>query len=275
MFNNNQLTTQMAPMAPLAAPLAAREVQPIIEAYHENAGNPRYGFRHLLLSVTDVAARVKPLGVSDILWAEAINKLEGLEPGDRDKLWPEPVAGFKDLSNRLQLQDKAMAEDSQRLQATETNVKLLQRHFQTDTLPWVQRLRQKEQDLQCRLLKIMRIVEGLEGKGLHIALTRGEAQLQEQLRSINRQLQGSSVELLRRVDVLLAVSRMQAGVGGISGQWLSGAGKINDQSLVDMREVMRQQTDAISRIVGALKQGMRDLDIIAAEGGKNGKHAIR
>lgn len=218
MFNNNQLTTQMAPMAPLAAPLAAREVQPIIEAYHENAGNPRYGFRHLLLSVTDVAARVKPLGVSDILWAEAINKLEGLEPGDRDKLWPEPVAGFKDLSNRLQLQDKAMAEDSQRLQATETNVKLLQRHFQTDTLPWVQRLRQKEQDLQvrafisrelqrvtasfavsvisfcllivqCRLLKIMRIVEGLEGKGLHIALTRGEAQLQEQLRSINRQLQ--------------------------------------------------------------------------------------
>lgn len=30
----------------------------------------------------------------------------------------------------------------------------LRRHFETDTLPWVQRLHQKEQELQRRLLKV-------------------------------------------------------------------------------------------------------------------------
>lgn len=31
----------------------------------------------------------------------------------------------------------------------------LRRHFETDTLPWIQRLRQKEQELQRRLLKVL------------------------------------------------------------------------------------------------------------------------
>ncbi len=30
----------------------------------------------------------------------------------------------------------------------------LRRHFETDTLPWIQRLHQKEQELQRRLLKV-------------------------------------------------------------------------------------------------------------------------
>ncbi|KAG0586846.1 hypothetical protein KC19_2G122000 [Ceratodon purpureus] len=262
---SGSLQTQMAPVAPVVVPLPAREIQAIVDAYRDDVGNPQDGFKYLLLSVTDPAARFKPMGVSDILWAEAMNKLEGLDSMDRERLWPEMVHGFKDLSRRLKLQDEASTADVQRLQATESNVKLLRRHFETDTLPWLQRLHQKEQELQRRTLKIMRMVEGLEGKGLHMALTRGEARLGDHLRGLTRQLQGASAELPRRVETLLSVSRMQVGLGGGSQSVLLGPGKIDNQSLAEMHKVLQQQTEAISRLATVLKKDMRDIDIILTE----------
>jgi len=40
------------------------------------------------------------------------------------------------------------------------------------------------------VLQIMRMVEGLEGKGMHMALSRGEAKLGEHLRGLTRQVSG-------------------------------------------------------------------------------------
>ncbi|KAL6188202.1 hypothetical protein ACLB2K_039595 [Fragaria x ananassa] len=97
----SQLTTQMAPVAPLPCSLADRDIQAIVDAYKDEPGNPKYGFKHLLFSVTDPQFRVKPAGVSDIMWVEAMGKLEGLSSTDRERLWPELVQGFKDLSQRL------------------------------------------------------------------------------------------------------------------------------------------------------------------------------
>ena len=37
------------------------------------------------------------------MWAEAMGKLEGTESSDRERLWPQLVRGFKDLSERLKL----------------------------------------------------------------------------------------------------------------------------------------------------------------------------
>jgi nuclear pore complex protein Nup54 len=37
------------------------------------------------------------------MWAEAINKLEGMDSAERERLWPELVQGFKDLSRRLKV----------------------------------------------------------------------------------------------------------------------------------------------------------------------------
>lgn len=96
--------------------------------------------QHLLFSVTDPQYRTKPPGVSDvssirhvfpteefsslcmyffflsdstlspdnslhcqIMWAEAMAKLEGMESADRERLWPQLVQGFKDLSQRLKV----------------------------------------------------------------------------------------------------------------------------------------------------------------------------
>ncbi|XP_058103292.1 nuclear pore complex protein NUP54 [Magnolia sinica] len=265
-INAPQLTTQMAPVAPLPFSLADRDIQAIVDAYKDEPGNPKYAFKHLLFSVTDPAMRVKPAGVSDIMWAEAMGKLEGMESTNRERLWPQLVQGFKDLSQRLKLQDEAILSDAERLRMTQTNVKMLQRHFQADTLPWIQRMRQKEQGLQRRLLRLMRIVEALEGKGFRMPLLKGEAELAEKLAALARQLKGSGAELARRVHNLLSISRVHANAGGVGGSlYLPGLTKIHEQSLADMQEVLQQQTEAIARLGNVLKRDVRDMEIIMSE----------
>jgi hypothetical protein len=44
-FNNAQITTQMAPIAPLVVPLPDREIQAIVDAYKDEPGNPQYAFK--------------------------------------------------------------------------------------------------------------------------------------------------------------------------------------------------------------------------------------
>ncbi|CAL5418751.1 unnamed protein product [Camellia sinensis] len=286
-LGNAQLTTQMAPVAPLPFSLADRDIQAIVDAYKEEPGNPKYAFKHLLFSVTEPQFRTKPAGVSDIMWAEAMGKLEGMESSNRERLWPQLVQGFKDLSQRLKLQDEVILSDAERLRMTQSNVKLLQRHFQADTLPWIERMRLKEQGLQRRLLrtitfwrgqscqwqdfnpkapsKVMRIVEALEGKGCRVPLMKGETELAEKLAAITRQLKGSGAELSRRVQNLLTMTRVQANGGGGGSIYLPGSTKIHDQSLADMQEVLQQQTEAIARLGNVLKRDIRDTEIIMAE----------
>ncbi|KAK4777821.1 hypothetical protein SAY87_018008 [Trapa incisa] len=263
-FLGGRLTTQMAPVAPLPFSLADREIQAIVDAYKEDPGNPKYAFKHLLFSVTDPRCRMKPIGVSDIMWSEAMSKLEGMESTDRERLWPQLVQGFKDLSNRLKLQDEVIHSDAERLRITQSNVKLIQRHLLADTLPCIQRMRQKEQCLQRRILRVMRIVEALELKGFGLPLVKGETELAERLTAITRQLKGSGAELSGRVHNLLSVSQAQAnGVG--SGVYLPGSTKIHGQSLSDLQEVLQQQTEAIARLGTVLKRDIRDMEIIMAE----------
>ncbi|KAG5571293.1 hypothetical protein H5410_061059 [Solanum commersonii] len=133
------------------------------------------------------------------------------------------------------LQDEVIVSDAERLQMTHNNVKMLQRHFQADTLPWIERMRHKEQGLQRRLLRVMRILEALEGKGCRLPLMKGEAELAEKLAAITRQLKGSGAELSRRVQNLLTICRVQNGLGGGS-VYLPGSTKIHEQSLADMQE---------------------------------------
>ena len=37
------------------------------------------------------------------MWAETMSKLEGMDSADRERLWPQLVQGFKDLSSRLKV----------------------------------------------------------------------------------------------------------------------------------------------------------------------------
>ncbi|VVA92420.1 unnamed protein product [Arabis nemorensis] len=265
-FPNAQLTTQMAPVAPIPFSLADRDVQAIVEAYKEDPTNTKYAFKHLLFSVTEPQYRLKPAAVSDIMWAEAMSKLEGMDSTERERLWPQLVQGFKHLSQRLQLQDEVLGSDRERIKTTQGNVKMLQRHLQAHTFPSIERLRQKEQSLQRRMLRVMRIIEGLEGKGFRLPLTKGEAELSDKLTAITRQVKGPGAELSRRVQSLQTISRAQGNsIAAGSSFYLPGSTKIDEQSLIDMQEVLQQETEAIGRLGSVLKRDMRDMEIMVAE----------
>ncbi|KAJ3671891.1 hypothetical protein LUZ60_007970 [Juncus effusus] len=262
---NGQITTQMAPVAPLPFSLPDRDIQAIVDGYREEPDNPKYAFRHLLFSVTEPQARAKPVSVPNTMWAEAMRKLEGMESSDRERLWPQLVQGFKDLSIRLKLQDEVIASDAERLKMTQSNVKMLQMHFQVDTQPWIQRLKQQELGLQRRLLKIMRIIETLENKGLRMPLTNEEVQLRDKLLSMAKQIRGPASELSKRVYNLMSVSRVLVNSGQVGQLYVPGSAKVDDQSLLDLQEVLLQQTEAIARLGNVLKRDARDLEIITSE----------
>ncbi|XP_057827298.2 nuclear pore complex protein NUP54 isoform X5 [Cryptomeria japonica] len=224
--------SQMAPIEPSPFCLPDKDIQAILDSYKREQENSGYGFEHLMFSVIDPSMRVKPVGVSDVMWREAMDKIEGMDSPDRERIWPELVRGFKDLSNRLKLQDEALALDAQRLQATQKNVKL-----------------------------VMRMVEALEGFALFLPSTKEETQLGEKLVALSRQFQGQGAELLRRVRTLSSMSRMQDQSGGAATLFPE-LEKVDDQCLGEMHEVINQQTDAISRLGTLLNKDMRNLQIM-------------
>ncbi|RCV10388.1 hypothetical protein SEVIR_2G113900v4 [Setaria viridis] len=261
-----QITTQMAPVAPLPLSPSDRDIQAIVDAYKEDPGNPRYAFRHLLFSVTDPSQRVKPVAASDIMWAEAMGKLECMDSADRERLWPQLVQGFKDLSHRLKLQDEVLVSDTDRLSMTHSNVKKLQRHFQADTYPWIQRLKQQELVIQRRLLRFVRIVEALENRGYRSPLTTEEADLYERLVAMLKRLKGPSADLSRRVNTLLSTSRLLASTGGAGGPvYIPNSAKVDERSVTELLEALQQQTEAVAKLGNVLKRDIRDLEIIQSE----------
>ncbi|KAG6426731.1 hypothetical protein SASPL_110960 [Salvia splendens] len=290
-FMNQQLTTQMAPVTPLPFSLADRDIQAIVDAYKEEPGNLKYEFKmrkqlptdvldslgHLLFSVTEPQYRSKPAGVSDIMWAESIAKLEGMESSKRERLWPQLVQGFKDLSQRLKLQDevilsKGIFKLTRFPGSKECNrkSKSFKGVFCGLVVFGINEFKLFKFDLETIHLNLdgllaMRIIEALEGKGCRVPLMKGEVELAEKLAATTRQLKGSGAELSRRVQNLLMVSRLQADSLIGSSMYLPGSTKIHEQSLSDMQEVLQRQTEAIARLGNLLKRDVRDMGIIMAE----------
>lgn len=256
----------MAPVAPLPLSPSDRDIQAIVDAYKEDPSNPRYAFRHLLFSVTEPSQRVKPVAASDIMWAEAIGKLECMDSADRERLWPQLVQGFKDLSHRLKLQDEVLVSDTDRLSMTHSNVKKLQRHFQADTYPWIQRLKQQELVIQRRLLRFVRIVEALENRGYRSPLTKEEADLYERLVAILKRLKGPSADLSKRINTLLSTSRLLASTGAAGGPvYIPSSAKVDERSVTELLEALQQQTEAVAKLGNVLKRDIRDLEIIQSD----------
>ncbi|VAH30286.1 unnamed protein product [Triticum turgidum subsp. durum] len=239
-----QITTQMAPVAPLPLSPSDRDIQAMVDAYKEDPGNPRYAFRHLLFSVTDPSQRVKPVAASDIMWAEAMGKLECMDSADRERLWPQLVQGFKDLSCRLKLQDEVLVSDTERLSMTHSNVK-----------------KHQELVIERRLLRIMRIVEALENRGFRVPLMKEEADLYERLVAIIKQIKGTGGDLSKRAYNLLSTSRVLASAGCASGPiYIPSSTKVDKQNVTELLE-----TEAVAKLGNVLKRDTRDVEIVLSE----------
>ncbi|KAM3385823.1 hypothetical protein ACQJBY_009498 [Aegilops geniculata] len=204
-----QITTQMAPVAPLPLSPSDRDIQAMVDAYKEDPGNPRYAFR---------------------------------------------------------LQDEVLVSDTERLSMTHSNVKKLQRHFQADTYPWIQRLKHQELVIERRLLRIMRIVEALENRGFRVPLMKEEADLYERLVAIIKQIKGTGGDLSKRAYNLLSTSRVLASAGCASGPiYIPSSTKVDKQNVTELLEALQQQTEAVAKLGNVLKRDTRDVEIVLSE----------
>lgn len=123
------LQTLMAPAVPGASAQPQADVNVLVEAYNAATcstpaapGTPRAAhFCHAFLSITHPLARLRPPGVPDPVWNEAMAQLMALPQEHRSLLWPEIVWGNEGLQKRLQ-----------------TQVPWYKAHWATSVLLWVQ-----------------------------------------------------------------------------------------------------------------------------------------
>ncbi len=93
---------------------AAKEIGEIKASY--TPGAPGYKFQYLLLNVVDnPAQRIKPGGVDEMRWRQALAAAGGADNPDR--LWPVAAHGFRDLTARSAAQAAAVEENASRLRA--------------------------------------------------------------------------------------------------------------------------------------------------------------
>ncbi|XP_038704646.1 nuclear pore complex protein NUP54-like [Tripterygium wilfordii] len=281
-YPNAQLTTQMAPVAPLPYSLADRDIQ-LVQDLKDLSQRLKVVVQNCSSSISILKSWscVRGSNVARLSWYGCWLKFIVEDENFLRTWWCgycTDIIYMASLKNSQAIQDEVILSNAERLRTTQRNVKMLQRHFLAETLPWIERLRQKEQSLQSLLssfpfacqpvisyFEVTRIVEALENKGCRLPLMKGQVEVAEKLATITRQLKGSGAELSRRVQSMLTVSRVQATAIGCSSVYLPGSTKIHEQSLADMQEVLQQQNEAIARLGTVLKRAIRDMEIIMAE----------
>lgn len=84
---------------------SVRELEALRDAFIAYPGNRQCIFNYFFLNVVEnVAARVKPDGVNELRWREALQRAGG--PDNPDHLYPVQANGFKDLLLRKTAQVK-------------------------------------------------------------------------------------------------------------------------------------------------------------------------
>lgn len=271
LFGTTAVQPQMSPLGlgPGAAQgpdlSAVRELESIKDAFVPGgtpggAANPRYRFQYLLLNVVEnPAARVKPPGVDELQWREALQRAGG--PDNPDHLWPVPATGFRDLLSRRAAQEEALRENASRLEALVGLASALSTRQEAVLRETVEALRRRHVALTQRLLRVMRHVDALEGRFAFAMGYRGATPA-----ALASQLQ-------RQLDELESALASRAG-GGLRGQVESLAevgGLVDDAALRSLQDVMQQYTEAIGKLQEVARRNERDASILDTQaGGANG-----
>lgn len=265
--------------APGAAPhpddSAVQEIESIKDSYMAAPGNHRYRFQYLFLNVVDnPAARVKPSGVDELAWREALRRAGG--PENPDRLWPVLAEGFKGLLARKAAQDEAIGEHSERLAAVRGAVAALAARQEAVLRAQLEGIRRRHTALCQQLLRVLRYVDALEGRFAH-AMGHRSATAREGLAALARQLAaveagvapGSTAGLQGKVEALLAAARQRAGAapGRPLGDLDAG---VDPASLHSAYQVLSQYAEALSKMQAVLRRAQREVGVLEDLAGADG-----
>jgi len=257
--------TQAAHHAAPAQDLPSQELATIDDSYNPDPQNSRYRFRALFYNVVDDPnQKQKPLGVDEVRWRESLAAIGGLNNPER--LWPVQASGFSDLEARLNQQEKTIVDDHQFLESIRHLFRQSQRQRETTTRERIDRLREKHQGLQHFLLRIMAKVSALEGlsrqmSGVAIPNAPGEAV--RHLHKLRDDMQRSTSSLPRRTSALAAA--VQKRERGDSANPAASNGRISEESVASMQQLLAQQTAAMRHLAEVVKRDLRDIAIMEKE----------
>lgn len=286
LFGTQQPAAQQA-MAPLAfagaAPAAPdlsaiRELESIKDSYVAGPTNQRYRFQHLLLNVVDnPAARMKPAGVDELQWREALQRAGGAD--NPDHLWPVLAHGFKDLLARKAAQDAAIKEHSERLESLRQMAAQLASRQETVLREQLEAVRRRHVQLCHQLLRVLRHVDALEGRFAQAVGYRGATpkevmqRLAAQLGEIEAALTPSPANgggLQGKVKALAAAARLRAGAPGGGGALPELEAQVEAGALDQMYGILSQYTEALGKLNEVLRRAERDVGILEVKTSERG-----
>ncbi len=246
---------------------AIRELQSIKESYVAGPNNSRFKFQYLFLNVVkDPARRVKPNDIDELQWREAMRRAGG--PDNAQNLWPVPYNGFNGLLERKSAQNDAIKEHKDRLEVLQKSVAALANRHETIVRVQMDAIKARHQELSRNLLKTLRYIDALEARfsravGYDKSTPKIVLQkLSEELRQMESLIAANSAQgLLGRVDSVASAARVQVGSAHGAGQ-ANGRADIDAESLGQAFNIMKDYSDAIAKMDGAIHRNARDIQIL-------------
>ena len=268
-FPSTAMMTMTANPPTLPDDSAIRELQSIQESYVPAPGNSRFKFQYLFLNVVkDPAQRRKPADIDELQWREAIRRAGG--PDNPHSLWPIPYNGFKGLLDRKSAQNDAVKEHRERLEALQKSVAALANRHETVVRVQMEAIKTRHAELSQNLLKTLRYIDALEARfsravGYDKSTPKIVLQkLSEELRAMEGVIAANSAQgLLGRVDSVASAARVQvSGAGSVGGGNGSTRAEIDGESLGQAFGILKDYSDAIAKMNGAVHRNARDIEIL-------------
>ena len=261
-----------------------QEIEAIEAALNDAAENSRFRFRALLHDmVLDPAARVKPAGVDELRWREALEEVGGER--NAEGMWPVQAQGFEDLCTRYAVQGGMLAEQSAALERAARALAARQRRRDASVAERVERVRERHAEQTHRLLRAARLAEGLDAAHAPWApepLRAEEVALRARLAQLRAELAAGGGTLARRADALRAAARAKAaqpaqaqrpgapGADTPAGAADVAASQLETDSLQRLQSLLAAQSEALRTLAAVVKRDARDVGIIEAQAAQDG-----
>lgn len=200
-----------------------------------------------------------PQGVDPRLWKQA-----HLENPNPKSLLPVPMIGFKTLQQRIQRQDHQAKTYQGRLDAIAGDISDLQKRHQ-DAQAKMKEVKRRQLELGHRILHV--IVKQEESRKVGFTIQPEEERLRIQLEALQSEI-SAPTQFKGRLNELLSQVRLrsQSSNSFQSGsQTPQGGGSMDPFLLQDVKQVLKQQQDAIQALVKLITDDIKDLTVITDE----------
>eukprot|EP00884_Botryococcus_braunii_P011308 jgi/Botrbrau1/20178/Bobra.0173s0076.1 len=256
------------PPQPAADLTAVRELEALRDAFYAYPGNRLCIFNHFFLNVVEnPAARVKPDGVNELKWREALQRAGG--PDNAEQLYPVQANGFKDLLLRKNAQDEAIREHQERVQNAVQLVRQLERKQETVIKDRTEKVERTQRELRSMLLKCIRYIDVLESRFASAIGYYPSDQCKQRVDKISKEISSLESEVSstglretvrRRLEKLQAAIRLRGGASVASGSIHQVA--VSDDDLQKIFEILSETAAAAEKFQAMLDDVGRDVMVL-------------